>query len=299
MTQIEVFAPAKINLTLHVTGQRPDGYHLLDSLVCFADFGDSIVVKPADKLSLTIKGPFGAQLEASDDNLVLRAARLLDPTRGAEITLIKRLPVASGIGGGSADAAASLRALAQLWGLPLPSAQTVAALGADVPVCLRSSLSRMQGVGEKITHMGSGPNCGVILVNPGVAISTPSVFKALASKQNPLMTEPLLEPSDEKADLRWLGWLAQQRNDLEPAAIAQEPVIAEVLENLRALPGVKLARMSGSGATCFALADLDVCAGLDGMRDKHPDWWIVETKGLPYWFDGEHPGKITAPGAVS
>lgn len=277
MTAVEAFAPAKINLTLHVTGQRDDGYHLIDSLVAFADVGDTVTVRPSDRLQLICDGPFGDRLPAGEDNLVVQAARLLDPNGTAEITLTKRLPPASGIGGGSADAAAALRALSQLWGLPLPAVDEVAALGADVPVCLRSGFTRMRGIGETLDLLGPTPGFGLVLVNPGVEVSTPAVFKALAQKDNP----PMDGAGDATASWEdWIAWLTDQRNDLEAPAISLAPVIGTILEELRALSGCRLARMSGSGATCFALFDPGATVDASAIAQQHPDWWVTETRGF-------------------
>lgn len=282
MRRIEVFAPAKINLTLHVTGQREDGYHLLDSLVAFANFGDTVIVEPADDLTLEIEGHFGASLCSESDNLVLRAARLFGADRGAAIKLVKRLPIASGIGGGSADAAATLRALAELWQCPIPAQSDILSLGADVPVCMSSALCRMQGIGDQIVPMEGWIDMGMVLVNPGIAVSTPKVFANLNRRDNAPMRDVPARHEDNKD---WLDWLGRQRNDLEAAAIDQQPVIAEVLEELRALPGCRLARMSGSGATCFGLFDLEQWLDTAPMRQRHPNWWIVATETLPFHFD--------------
>ena len=268
----EAFAAAKLNLSLHVTGRRADGYHLLDSLVAFADVGDRILAERAEGLSLTITGTQGAGLPLGEDNLVLRAARLM-PGAGARITLDKVLPVASGIGGGSADAAATLRALAGLYGLPLPLPQAVLGLGADVPVCLQGRACRMAGVGEIVTPLAL-PQVAVVLVNPGVAVATPAVFAALDRRENPRMPEAL-PPLDDLPAL--VAFLRQTRNDLEPAAIRLAPVIAEVRERLRALPGCALARMSGSGATCFGLFGDAAQAGAAAaaLRAAEPGWWVT------------------------
>jgi 4-diphosphocytidyl-2-C-methyl-D-erythritol kinase len=267
-------ARAKVNLCLHVTGQRPDGYHLLDSLVVFADLGDRIGASPAAGLSLTITGPEGAGLAADSDNLVLRAAAAFDSAKGAALVLDKTLPIASGIGGGSADAAATLRALSRLWGLPLPDAARVLALGADVPVCLYGQPCRMEGVGEVITPLPHAlPPAWLVLVNPRVQVSTPAVFRALASKTNaPMMAMPRLQGL---ADLA--GYLAAQRNDLEAPAMAVQPIIATAKAAIAAQPGCALARMSGSGATCFGLFDTAAAAtrAADTLRQAHPDWWIA------------------------
>ncbi|MFC3181470.1 4-(cytidine 5'-diphospho)-2-C-methyl-D-erythritol kinase [Cypionkella sinensis] len=272
---LRVFAPAKINLALHVTGQRGDGYHLLDSLVVFAGVGDWVTAEASDQLSLRVTGPFGAGL--SGDNLVLRAARCLGVT--AALELDKQLPVASGIGGGSADAAAALRALCGLTGRALPDAAAVLALGADVPVCLAGVPLRMQGVGEVLTPLPALPACYLVLVNPGVAVATPAVFKALARRDNPAMESiPQWATASDLAT-----WLHAQRNDLEAPAMALAPVIAEVKAALEARPGCLLARMSGSGATCFGLfASEELAKAAAGvLRDEAPAWWVAAAPVLP------------------
>jgi 4-diphosphocytidyl-2-C-methyl-D-erythritol kinase len=274
---IEAFAPAKLNLSLHVTGRRADGYHLLDSLVAFADVGDRIRVERADRTSLTVTGPQAAGLSAGDDNLVLRAARLM-PQAPARITLDKVLPVASGIGGGSADAAATLRALAGLHGLPLPQAQAVLGLGADVPVCLEGRACRMTGVGEGVTPLAQPlPEVAVVLVNPGVALATPSVFAALDRRDNPPMPHVLPPLRDLPA---LVAFLRRTRNDLEPPAIRLAPVIARVRAALAAQPGCALARMSGSGATCFGLFadDAGAMAAAAALRRAEPGWWVAAAR---------------------
>lgn len=275
-SSVEVFAPAKVNLTLHVTGQRPDGYHLLDSLVAFASIGDRIEAHPADELTLALTGPFASDLHAETDNLVLRAARLLAPDRGAAITLKKCLPVASGIGGGSADAAATLRALAALWDLPLPELGLVSALGSDVPVCLEGKPCRMSGVGDQLASIPALPPMDILLVNPRVPVSTPEMFRALSHKSNPPMASALPNWPTPDAFAQWLG---QQRNDLQPPAIASEPVVAEVLSALRSV-GCLYAGMSGSGATCFGLFPPDRRSVRSAMESQalagHRNWWMAE-----------------------
>ncbi|MCU9848290.1 4-(cytidine 5'-diphospho)-2-C-methyl-D-erythritol kinase [Defluviimonas sp. WL0024] len=267
----ESFAAAKVNLTLHVTGRRADGYHLLDSLVVFAGTGDRIRVSESESLGLTITGPEGAGLDAGADNLVLRAARAFEVERGAAIELDKQLPVASGIGGGSADAAATLSALARLWNLPLPAPDAVLALGADVPVCLAGRPARMRGIGERLDPVGGLPEgLALVLVNPRVAVPTPAVFAALERRDNPPITE--IPKGCDATDFAL--WLAVQRNDLEAPAIAIAPVIAEVLAALRACGGL-LSRMSGSGATCFGLF-ADLAAATRAARRisiEKPGWW--------------------------
>ena len=275
-TAVETFAPAKINLTLHVTGQRPDGYHLIDSLVAFADVGDTVYAEPADRLTLKIDGPFASQLAATDDNLVLRAARLLSPDRGAALTLVKRLPVASGIGGGSADAAATLRALSELWDMPLPEDHRLTALGADVLVCLTPRLTRMRGIGDVLEPLGGTPDFDLLLLNPGIGVATPAVFAALAQKDNPPIETLPPPPGDRDG---WIAWLAAQRNDLEGPATTLAPAIGDVLAELRALPGCRLARMSGSGATCFGLFDPATPPDPGPISLRHPDWWVAGTAG--------------------
>ena len=248
-------APAKVNLFLHVLGRRPDGYHLLDSLAVFPGAADELQAELADSLSLEVVGPFATELQG--ENLVLRAARALamaaGETRGARIVLDKYLPVASGLGGGSADAAATLRLLTRLWDLAVTPAQLNAlalGLGADVPVCLAKP-ARADG-----RHRGGAGGgavaaeaCGVVLVNPGVAVSTPYVFKAREGGFSPAAVLPprWADAQAMAADLVMVG------NDLEAAAIRLCPAVAEALAWLRAQPGCLLARMTGSGATCFGL----------------------------------------------
>ena len=274
-------APAKVNLYLHVTGRRADGYHVLDSLAVFGPAMDTVVAEAAEDLSLALDGPFGAALQAEPDNLVLRAARALAGMAGvpahAALGLTKRLPVASGIGGGSADAAAALRALNALWGCGLDEgalAAIAAPLGADIPVCVASRPMRMQGVGEILLPAPRLPACGLLLVNPGVALPTPAVFKARAPGFTPAATLPAAWP-DAAAMARDLSAL---RNDLEPPAIGLCPLVAEVLAALRALPGCLLARMSGSGATCFGLfADAAAARAAAAML---PGVWWRDAGGL-------------------
>lgn len=269
---VEAFAPAKVNLTLHVTGVRGDGYHLLDSLVAFAGVGDTIVVSRDQVLSLEIDGPMAAGLDAGNDNLVLRAARFLGD-EGAAVRLTKILPVASGIGGGSSDAAATLRALAQLWQRDLPASALTAVLGADVPVCLEARSRRMGGVGDQLSEVPRLPPVWLVLVNPGVAVPTADVFRALANKDGSPMpgTLPPWRDAEEFAE-----FLKSQRNDLEPAARTIAPAIGDVLEALRAADGCLIARMSGSGATCFGLFAEEVTAGkaAEIISIERPDWWV-------------------------
>jgi len=282
MTVVEA-APAKVNLYLHVVGRRDDGYHLLDSLVVFADAGDVIRVRPDDRLSLTVEGPFADQVPSDDDNLVLRAARglaeMADVSSGAAIVLDKRLPVAAGVGGGSADAAAALRALCDLWAVEPPPerlARLATDLGADVPACLAAVPAFLGGIGERLDPAPALPACFMVLVNPGVAVPTPPVFKA---RQGPFSTPARFNESPADAQA-FAAALADRRNDLTDAAVGIAPPIAEVLAALAALPGTLLARMSGSGATCFGLfatkAEAERAAG--SLRADHPGWWIRATR---------------------
>ena len=259
-----------MNLALHVTGQRGDGYHLLDSLVAFADIGDSVTIGPwaPDQPELQIIGPQAGALTVAEDNLCLRASAAMGG--GVCITLTKVLPVSSGIGGGSADAAAVLRAMQRI-GRALPPAADILALGADVPVCLQGRPVRMTGIGEGLAPV-TLPEAWLVLANPGVSVSTPEVFGALTRRDHAPMTAlPRLHGVAELA-----AYLAMQRNDLEPAAVSLAPLIATAKAALTAQPGCMLARMSGSGATCFGLfADgLSASAAARALQSQHPDWWV-------------------------
>jgi 4-diphosphocytidyl-2-C-methyl-D-erythritol kinase len=277
-------ARAKINLALHVTGRRADGYHELDTLVGFAAIGDHVEIANGEPGSLAVTGPFAAQLQGMDakDNLVARArdeAMRIARAGGRDVAapslrLVKNLPVASGIGGGSADAAATLRLLADHWGIADRDALLAAALrlGSDVPMCLASHPLRARGRGEFIEKVPRCLSLHALLVNPGVAVSTPAVFSALARRDHPGLGPFPADPFDPSC-LRGL------RNDLEEAAISISPVIGEALTLLRQLPGALMARMSGSGATCFALFDSAAQAGRgqDSLIDSQPGWWCAAT----------------------
>jgi 4-diphosphocytidyl-2-C-methyl-D-erythritol kinase len=274
------FAPAKINLCLHVTGRREDGYHLLDSLVVFAGVGDRVTAMPGKGLTLNLSGPEATALSVEDDNLVLRAARLMGVTR-AELRLWKGLPLASGIGGGSADAAAALRALSRLTGQPLPDPEAVLSLGADVPVCMAGKPARMSGVGEVLADLPRLPNFWLVLANPRVPVPTPRVFSALAQRENPVL--PGLPASALRSAEEFARWLAQMtRNDLVPPARTVAPVLEQVQAALEALPGCLLARMSGSGGTHFAIiasaGEADAAAA--ALRSARPGWWVASAKAL-------------------
>lgn len=267
ITTVQEDAPAKINLTLHVTGRRPDRYHLLDSLVVFADVGDRLDVVAADRASLRVTGPRADGVPVDASNLVLKAVRWMGLP--AQITLEKHLPAMARIGGGSSDAAATLRALSRITGQEIPSGTE--ALGADVPVCIPARAARMQGVGEIVTPLTALPALHGVLVNPGVDVPTPQVFKHLTSRTNAPMPDalPRWTNTDEMID-----WLAGMRNDLEPPAIEAAPVIGDVLTILRDDPACRLARMSGSGATCFALTNTRKDADAMASRFTRPDWWV-------------------------
>ena len=279
---LRLTAFAKVNLYLHITGRRPDGYHLLDSLVAFADIGDEVVIAPSAQLTLEVDGPFAAALEG-DDNLMLSAVRALaataDRSPAAALRLTKRLPVAAGLGGGSADAAAVLRGLNALWelGLSVDELREVGGtLGADVPVCLESRTVFMAGIGDEIAPTPPLPALPALLVNPGVALSTADVFAA--RRQADAAPQRFdAAPADVRA---LVGLLAERSNGLEAAARALAPAIGVVLDRLSALPGVLLARMSGSGASCFAVFDDMATAREAGamLRRQEPRWWSAATR---------------------
>ncbi|HWD27187.1 MAG TPA: 4-(cytidine 5'-diphospho)-2-C-methyl-D-erythritol kinase [Rhizomicrobium sp.] len=282
-SRIEAFAPAKINLFLHVGDTRADGYHELESIAAFVDIGDKLIFERADTLSLTIEGPFAQGLAAESDNLVLRAARALaeyaeHDNPGAKITLIKNLPVASGIGGGSADAAAALRGLVRLWDLvdmgPNKARDVAETLGSDVPVCVESRTAWMHGRGEIVTFARRLPPMLIVLVNPRVAVPTGPVFAALKTRSGVGMQQDRI-PYDPNV---WgvTDYLAATANDLEAPALAIAPVIGEALAALRAQPDAMLARMSGSGATCFGFYKDDEAArfAADAIAAAHPGWWV-------------------------
>ncbi len=274
-------APAKINLFLRVTGRRPDGYHELESLAVFAGAQDKIHAAAANRLTLGVTGPFAAGLSAGADNLVLRAASALAAHAGkpamARLILDKRLPVASGIGGGSADAAATLRALSRLWDIASVPAALALALGADVPVCLNSAPALMRGVGEALSAPPAMPVYGLALVNPGVGVATADVFRA---RTGPFSTPARLPDAWQEAaamadDLAWLG------NDLQAPAMALCPAIGDVLSALRGMPGCLLAQMSGSGATCFGIFATPAQAEAAAKLNARPGWWAWGGAPLP------------------
>jgi 4-diphosphocytidyl-2-C-methyl-D-erythritol kinase len=276
---VAIFAPAKINLYLHVTARRANGYHELDSLVVFADVGDWVRATHASDLTLEITGPHATGLSSGNDNLVMRAAEALwgrvGAAPGARVALEKNLPVSSGIGGGSADAAAAIKALVRLWGIH-PGQHDLSGLaldlGADVPVCLAGRATYMSGIGEQLEPVEALPSLPAVLVNPGVAVSTPAVFKARgAGFSAPGRFDEMPNNVSELVQA-----LAQRHNDLSDPACTLAPEISDVLAALENTSDCLFSRMSGSGATCFGLY-----ANPDGARSaaaylqqSHPDWWV-------------------------
>jgi 4-diphosphocytidyl-2-C-methyl-D-erythritol kinase len=277
---VAAFAAAKINLYLHITGRRADGYHLVDSLVGFADIGDRLSARSAASLTLAVSGTEAARLGAGEDNLVLRAARLLAGHAGiapnAAIDLEKNLPVAAGLGGGSSDAAAVLRALASLWQVAIGEGalrRLGLALGADLPVCLHAGPAWVGGIGDEIEPTPDLPAAGIVLVNPRRTLPTAAVFAARQGRFGaPARFSPM--PADAA---RLARALAARGNDLTEAAIALVPEIAAVLAALAGLDGALLARMSGSGATCFALfaGRAAAKAARAKLAAAHPQWWCA------------------------
>ena len=281
MRPLEEQAPAKVNLDLRVTGRRADGYHELDSIVTFTACADRLTFAPERQLALELTGPFAAALAGQPDNLVLRAARRLAAHAGCaphvRITLDKRIPVAAGLGGGSADAAAILRGLSRLWQLELTRADLLPLaleLGADVPVCLGARPARMRGIGERLEPVGL-PALDLVLAKPHCAVSTAQVFAGLGA------VVPACAPDQPipagRADL--LAWLRTRGNDLEASARRLAPEIGAVIEALGAQPGCGLARMSGSGATCFGVFDDAATAAraAHAIRRAQPEWWVIGT----------------------
>ena len=281
---IRILAPAKINLARHVVGKRADGYHMLETLAVFAEFGDEIFVTPSETDSFSVDGPFARDVPTDGGNLVLRARDALrdhwrsTPLYPIAIRLTKNLPIASGIGGGSSDAAATLRALNQAWGLGLTTtdlAGIAAPLGADLPMCIAARPLIARGIGERIDRLDRFPALHVLLVNPRREVATPAVFKRLPTPTNP--TLPPLPDRRTAGDIA--AWLASTRNDLQAPAIAIEPSIADCLAALEKA-GARFARMSGSGATCFGLFASDDEAALAAAKltRDHPGWFVAATR---------------------
>lgn len=275
-------ARAKVNLALHITGQRADGYHLLESLVVFPQIGDRLSVEASETLELVVEGPFAHDLQGpADENLVVKAARLFADATGFDplnlkMTLSKRLPVASGIGGGSSDAATALRLLEDHTGIYLDDDRLMGIalqLGADVPVCLSVQPQLMRGIGGEVSPAPQMPKCGMVLVNPRLGVSTPEVFKALQNRKNPALPR-FPHCFESLSDLT--GFLTLCRNDLQQPAIAICPEIGDILQALTAEDDIVFARMSGSGATVFGLCEAGREMEMErSLRKRRPDWWIA------------------------
>ena len=289
MTAVTEFAPAKINLSLHVLGRREDGYHLLESLVAFTGIGDAVTVEKAPSFTLTATGPFSGELPDAGDNIVIAAAHALahgfgDIPPGAAIRLEKNLPIAAGIGGGSANAAACLRALLKLNNATMSETalhQIAVGLGADVPVCLRSRVSMMSGVGQIVEPAPDLPEVHAVLVNPRVPVPTGPVFQALGLAAGAMREDaaPALPTARFRSAEELADYLRECRNDLEPPASASVREIADVQEALFALDGCLLARMSGSGPTCFGLfaREAEAADAAARLAQAHGDWWVAAT----------------------
>ncbi len=266
----EIFAPAKINLTLHVTGQRADGYHFLDSLVAFVDVGDTVRATQGD--GFTVTGPRAAGVPVDDSNLVMKAAKVMG---AGEVTLEleKHLPTASGIGGGSSDAAAACLAIAALTGAEVPGEGDLLSLGADLPVCMAAKPTRMSGIGEVLRPIPDLPPFHTVLVNSGAVVPTGAVYSGLSTKTGAPMPVDLPRWKDAAA---LALWLRSQRNDLEDPARIIASAIGVTLARLEATEGCLLARMSGSGATCFGIYDSRPMAeaAAQDIAEAHPEWWV-------------------------
>ena len=279
---LQRLAPAKVNLALHVVGQRADGYHLLETLVAFTRFGDHVSLSQAEETSITASGPFAAEVPLNASNLILHAhdlltsafpGRKLDPVL---LSLEKNLPVASGIGGGSSDAAAAAILLARHWGLELTEsdlAPLLLPLGADVPMCVAARPLIARGTGAELEYV-TLPRLSIVLVNPGVPLATPPVFRALQKKDNAAL--PPMPGFANAKDV--IGWLGETRNDLEAPAARLVPAIHDVLAELSG-ERASFARMSGSGATCFGifLSDDDAGRAAKNITERHPSWFVAPT----------------------
>ncbi|MER8894669.1 4-(cytidine 5'-diphospho)-2-C-methyl-D-erythritol kinase [Mesorhizobium sp. M0676] len=279
-------APAKINLALHVTGKRADGYHLLESLVVFTRFGDRVEIEPADADRFSVSGRYATSVPIDDSNLVVKAREALRRQAGQQSTppvairLEKNLPVASGVGGGSSDAAAVLQGLVRTWGLDIGEAELARiglTLGADVPMCLAAKPLVARGVGDELSLVPDFPALALVLVNPGVAVSTPDVFNALEKRDNEGL--PPLPRAFDFHSVR--NWLEITRNDLEPAAQAIQPPIGRALSLLNRA-GSGFSRMSGSGATCFGLFETGNVAkrAAAEIRSREPEWFVAATRSI-------------------
>ncbi|MDE0114230.1 MAG: 4-(cytidine 5'-diphospho)-2-C-methyl-D-erythritol kinase [Albidovulum sp.] len=282
---VHATAHAKINLALHVLGRRRDGYHELDSIVAFAEFGDTVSAEACGNLSVEIRGPAADGVPGGEENIAYKAAKLLDPRLGAKIKIEKRIPAASGLGGGSQDAATVLRLLSELWGLPIGSIAKYTRLGADIPVCLAGGPARMRGVGEKVELLEAGwPELPLVLASPGERVSTASVFGGARNFGGDLVGEVPAGCSITELS----EWLALQRNDLESSALSIFPSVGNVLSALSACRGCLLTRMSGSGGACFAIFESFRAAkeAAAKIRREHRSWWCVDTVSSPKFGRG-------------
>ncbi len=287
MTSLSSIAPAKINLSLCITGKRDDGYHLLDSTVSFAEWGDEVTVTPSDALLFDMSGTFADVAGGDDDNLALRAARMLQEqhaiTKGAQIRLVKHIPVGAGLGGGSSDAAATLKLLNELWELDLSLEELCeigVTLGADVPACLYGVPLRMRGIGEKIDVLPAHPNIPMLLVNPKKALPTAIVYQSYAS--DPAKSDALNSALWQQgvSDIRTFFQIIDgAKNHLQRSAIANMTEIAEMLLQLEHLPGARFTTLCGSGASCMALFETDEqCqSARERTAKSHPRWWLQVT----------------------
>ena len=274
-------ASAKVNLCLQIVGQKSNGFHLLDSIVGFTEFGDHLSFKKSDELELTMKGAFSDQIPVDKSNLILKAAELLRTINniktGAHITLTKNLPPSAGLGGGSSDAAATIRGLSRMWGTDLPEIHDLMKIGSDLPVCINQKTQHMKGFGEVLNVVNTFPNLPILLVNPLKKVSTQTVFRKLENKKNSPLSkyEKLFQTKKD-----WINWLLLQRNDLMEPAVSVEPVISEVLQFISNQISVEKVSMSGSGATCFGVFENkhDCDLAMKQVRQERPDWWSVSTE---------------------
>ena len=262
-------------------GQQSNGFHLLDSIVGFTEFGDHLSFKKSDELQLTVKGDFSDQIPVDKSNLILKAAELLKKINniktGAHITLTKNLPPSAGLGGGSSDAAATIRGLSRLWGVDYPKINDLMKIGSDLPVCINQKTQHMKGFGEVLEEINTFPKLPILLVNPLIEISTKTVFRMLKNKKNlPLSKYEMFF----QAKKDWINWLLLQRNDLIEPAVTAEPVISEVLRLISKQISVEKVSMSGSGATCFGIFENkhDCDLAMKRVRLERPDWWSVSTE---------------------
>lgn len=286
LTTLQGLAPAKVNLFLHVGPPGEDGYHPLCSLVAFADVGDGVTVTPAERLSLTVTGPFGASLGDDPDNLILRALRALGEVAGIgepalAVTLDKRLPITAGLGGGSSDAGTALKLANQALALGLGEIgleEVSRVVGADGPMCLRGRSAWAEGIGDRLTDEPRLPVLHALLVNPGVPSPTGPVYRAYDAA-GPAQADCPASPGDWSAR-SVVDWLGRQRNDLQQPAVGLAPVIGDTLAAVEGQHGLRLARMSGSGATVFGLFDTSEQAAraAQAIGRRHPDWWVQASK---------------------